>query len=65
MELLTYLVSMDGGYTKSYFRESHRITNCNVQCWDVPDCKVEDKNVEPSEYYFGYTIYYPDGVTGN
>ena len=36
-----------------------------VQCWDVPDCKVEDKNVEPSEYYFGYTIYYPDGVTGN
>ena len=39
--------------------------NCNVQCWDVPDCKVEDKNVEPSEYYFGYTIYYPDGVTGN
>jgi hypothetical protein len=39
--------------------------NCNVQCWDVPDCKVEDKNVEPSEYYFGYTIYYPDGLTGN
>lgn len=36
-----------------------------VQCWDVPDCKVEDKNVKPSEYYFGYTIYYPDGVTGN
>ena len=36
-----------------------------VQCWDIPDCKVEDKNVAPSKYYFGYTIFYPDGVTGN
>ena len=54
MELLTYLVSMDGGFYPE-----------TVQCWNVPDCKVEDKNVEPSEYYFGYTIYYPDGVTGN
>ena len=35
-----------------------------VQCWDIPDCKVEDKNVEPNDY-FGTIIFYPDGVSGN
>lgn len=36
----------------------------SVQCWDIADCKVEDKDVEPFKYLHTI-IFYPDNVGGN
>ena len=53
-------------YDAEYFESSNGwgVYPSTVQCWDIPDCKVEEKDVQPQEY-FGYTIFYPDGVSGN
>ena len=65
LKLQPYVLPIEYGTTYLPSEYGWGVFPETVQCWDVPDCKVEDKNVEPSEYYFGYTIYYPDGVTGN
>ena len=65
LKLQPYVLPIEYGTTYLPSEYGWGVFPETVQCWNVPDCKVEDKNVEPSEYYFGYTIYYPDGVTGN
>ena len=53
-------------YNTEYFQSNYGwgVYPSTVQCWDVPECKVEDKNVQPYEY-LGKTIFYGDGVSGN
>ena len=53
-------------YNTEYFQSNYGwgVYPSTVQCWDVPDCKVVDKNVQPYEY-LGKTIFYGDGVSGN
>ena len=34
------------------------------ECWDIPECKIEDKDVEPRSYLNGI-MFLPDGETGN
>ncbi len=53
-------------YNTEYFQSNYGwgVYPSTVQCWDVPECKVEDKNVKPYEY-LGKTIFYGDGVSGN
>ena len=36
----------------------------NILCWDVKNCKMKDKKVDPFKYLHT-TIYYPDGVSGD
>ena len=59
-----YILSIE--YGTSYLQSNYGwgVYPETVQCWDIPNCKVEDKDVEPS-IYFGHTIYYPDGLSGN
>ena len=61
-----YFESLQIEYNAEYFESSNGwgVYPSTVQCWDIPDCKVEEKDVQPQEY-FGYTIFYPDGVSGN
>ncbi len=53
-------------YNTEYFQSNYGwgVYPSTVQCWDVPECKVEDKNVQPYEY-LGKTIFYGDDVSGN
>ena len=61
-----YFESLQIEYNAEYFESSNGwgVYPSTVQCWDVSDCKVEEKDVEPYNY-FGYTIFYPDNVSGN
>ena len=53
-------------YNADYFESSNGwgVYASKDLCWDIPDCKVVEKDVKPYEY-FGYTIFYPDNVSGN
>ena len=61
-----YFESLQIEYNAEYFESSNGwgVYPSTVQCWDVSDCKVEEKDVEPYDY-FGTVIFYPDGVSGN
>ena len=51
-------------YNAEYF-ESSNGWGVYPQLFSVgmyPDCKVEEKDVQPQDY-FGYTIFYPDNVS--
>ena len=62
--LSPYILSIE--YGTNYFPSSFGwgVYPETVQCWDIPNCKVEDKDVEPKDY-FGTIIFYPDGISGN
>ena len=62
--LSPYILSIE--YGTNYFPSNFGwgVYPETVQCWDIPNCKVEDKDVEPKDY-FGTIIFYPDGISGN
>ena len=63
LKFAPYVLPIDYGTTYNQ-SEYGCVYPDTVQCWDIPECKIEDKDVEPRSYLNGI-MFLPDGETGN
>jgi len=64
LKFAPYVLPIDYGTAYNQSEYGWGVYPDTVQCWDIPECKIEDKDVEPRNYLNGI-MFLPDGETGN